>query len=76
MFIAAILCSALLKKAEESSPQVKQICLLKKHHFPHAKQRLVKAEGCILKQQGAVSFIECVPLLVQHNHMAISALLY
>ena len=72
-FIAAILLTVLLKKAEESLPRVKQICSLKKRHFPPAKQRPVKAGDCILKQQEAASFIESVPLLALHHHMALFA---
>ena len=72
-FIAAILLTALLKKAEESLPRVKQTCSLKKHHFPPAKQRLVKAEECILKQQEAASFIESAPLLAPRHQVALFA---
>ena len=72
-FIAAILLTALLQKAEEFLPRVKQICSLKKHHFPPAKQRLVKEGDCILKHQEAASFIESVPLLALHLHMALFA---
>ena len=74
-FTAVILLIVRPKKAEESLPQAKQIFLLKKQYFPRAKQRLVTAGECILKQQGTASFIESASMLALHNRMVLFAIL-